>query len=259
MSNPSSPPPPLPIRPRADSSLVDFDPATVFSRFYRSRCETAMIEYIIHQDVRKKFVAAVRSDFIAMFRTLVSGEGSTAARLHVDRLRTLPSLCELKSHRACFCCLMRMPERVLTCGHTFCDTCVQTFGTPSRSEKYTFMLDSCLLCGESDSSALFSFVPPTAGIRILSLDGGGIRGVIKLAILKKIHSEFLRFRLPFANYFDYVCGTSAGRSFFPRVGCAVETNYRRRSNRSRAVSHAMDAGAMSGQVRKAGGPDLQTP
>ncbi|KAF4311303.1 Patatin/Phospholipase A2-related protein [Botryosphaeria dothidea] len=72
------------------------------------------------------------------------------------------------------------------------------------------MLDSCLLCGESDSSALFSFVPPTAGIRILSLDGGGIRGVIKLAILKKIHSEFLRFRLPFANYFDYVCGTSAG-------------------------------------------------
>ncbi|KAL1629898.1 hypothetical protein SLS56_005168 [Neofusicoccum ribis] len=88
-----------------------------------------------------------------------------------------------------------------------------TFGTPSRSEKYTFSLESCLLCGESDSSALFSFVPPTAGIRILSLDGGGIRGVIELAILRKVHNEFSSLRLPFADYFDYVCGTSAGRSF----------------------------------------------
>lgn len=172
-----------------------------------------MIEYTIHREVQKKFVACVKDEFISMFRALVSDEGTTAASLHRDTLKTHhTSLAELKSHRACLCCLMRSPEKVLGCGHALCDVCIQTFGIPSISEKYTFSMQSCPLCGIADNDAVFTFIPPSAGIRVLSLDGGGVRGVVELAILKEIHQKFAHLHLDLPDYFDYVCGTSAGKS-----------------------------------------------
>ncbi|KAL9078313.1 MAG: hypothetical protein Q9157_002776 [Trypethelium eluteriae] len=56
----------------------------------------------------------------------------------------------------------------------------------------------------------FQFVPPTAGARILSLDGGGIRGVVPLVYLRKIEEHISGFGAPIQDYFDLVCGTSAG-------------------------------------------------
>lgn len=52
-------------------------------------------------------------------------------------------------------------------------------------------------------------VPGQKGLRILSLDGGGTRGVLSIAFLKEI---FLRANCPFKPYqmFDMICGTSTG-------------------------------------------------
>src|SRR5687767_9650423 len=51
--------------------------------------------------------------------------------------------------------------------------------------------------------------------RLLSLDGGGIRGIVALGILEKLEDTLRRetgrdtdFRL--AHYFDYIAGTSTG-------------------------------------------------
>jgi uncharacterized protein len=47
--------------------------------------------------------------------------------------------------------------------------------------------------------------------RMLSLDGGGIRGLITLGILKKIEELVAdRTRLKLCEYFDYIAGTSTG-------------------------------------------------
>jgi predicted patatin/cPLA2 family phospholipase len=49
--------------------------------------------------------------------------------------------------------------------------------------------------------------PPTDGnmITILSIDGGGVRGIISAAIL-----EFLEENVSIADYFDIIAGTSTG-------------------------------------------------
>src|SRR3974377_325201 len=47
--------------------------------------------------------------------------------------------------------------------------------------------------------------------RLLALDGGGIRGLITLGILKKIEELVAdRTRLKLCDYFDYIAGTSTG-------------------------------------------------
>lgn len=174
-----------------------------------------MIEYSIFPEVRGKFTNRVKSEFESMFHKLMFGEGTMAASLHWKTLKALqPALNELKSHRSCLCCLMRTPEKVLGCKHALCDVCIQTFGTPSISEKSTFILQSCPFCGAIDEDAVFNFIPPTAGIRILSLDGGGVRGIVGLTILKELHAEFSHLLLPLSHYFDYICGTSAGKPYY---------------------------------------------
>ena len=59
------------------------------------------------------------------------------------------------------------------------------------------------------------FEDPERPHRILSLDGGGIRGVITLGILAEIERQLARLtsapgRFRLSRYFDYIGGTSTG-------------------------------------------------
>jgi len=51
--------------------------------------------------------------------------------------------------------------------------------------------------------------PPTAGYRALSLDGGGVRGIVELAILRHL-VEKLDLGVEAHQLFDFFAGTSAG-------------------------------------------------
>lgn len=73
------------------------------------------------------------------------------------------------------------------------------------------MLEECLLCGEHIDKRYMMMTPPTAAARVLSIDGGGIRGIIPLAILRQIVHDLREFGLPLADFFDLACGTSAGK------------------------------------------------
>ena len=51
--------------------------------------------------------------------------------------------------------------------------------------------------------------PEDRHLRILSIDGGGIKGIFPAAILAELEQECLDGE-PIGDYFDYICGTSTG-------------------------------------------------
>lgn len=72
------------------------------------------------------------------------------------------------------------------------------------------------LCGPSLAN-MESTTPPESvnrPLRLLSLDGGGIRGISELVILEEIMhrvGRVLKVETPLpADYFDMICGTSTG-------------------------------------------------
>lgn len=58
----------------------------------------------------------------------------------------------------------------------------------------------------------FRFVPPTAGIRMLSIDGGGVRGVIPLVFLQQLDRTLAPLGCAIKDHFDFVCGTLASKN-----------------------------------------------
>lgn len=134
---------------------------------------------------------------------------------HTEMLKSLwPHLSEVKSFQSCLCCLSIRPEKVFQCGHAICNVCVRRFGQRSTLSRHSFQLPNCILCGrlQSFDKATFDLVPPSAGIRVLSIDGGGVRGVIPLVHLDHLDQELRFLGSPVRELFDYVCGTSAGES-----------------------------------------------
>ncbi len=51
--------------------------------------------------------------------------------------------------------------------------------------------------------------PEDRDLRILSIDGGGIKGIFPAAILAELEQQHLNGE-PIGDYFDYICGTSTG-------------------------------------------------
>lgn len=70
-------------------------------------------------------------------------------------------------------------------------------------------INDCPLCG-SAASFCIRFKPPSAGINVLSIDGGGIRAIIPLSILKILQAKT---GLPIAiqEFFQFHMGTSSGK------------------------------------------------
>jgi hypothetical protein len=90
-----------------------------------------------------------------------------------------------------------------------CDNCIKIFGSKSSIDSYTYSLSECLFCSQAHSRP-YRFIPPTAGIRLLSLDGGGIRGIITLTVLAQLEKELSYLQCPIWDCFDSVVGTSSG-------------------------------------------------
>ncbi|KAF1840101.1 FabD/lysophospholipase-like protein [Cucurbitaria berberidis CBS 394.84] len=177
---------------------------------YPPNAHTAISSHTAHEDIQLKFLSATLHEFHDVFTLYNSGK-SSASEVHRQILSTHhPHLANLKSHRSCFCCLLRMPEKVLACGHALCDPCIKIFGRRSHSEKNTYDISECVLCGVSYQNSTFRFVPPTAGIRVLSLDGGGVRGVVPLMFLEHLDNSLAPLGCSVKDHFDFVCGTSAG-------------------------------------------------
>ncbi|CAF9908088.1 MAG: hypothetical protein GOMPHAMPRED_006066 [Gomphillus americanus] len=96
----------------------------------------------------------------------------------------------------------------MTCGHSICDTCLQIFGSELPQLEHHFTIQYCQLCN-TKTFICAKLRPPTAGIRMLTIDGGGICGVIPLQFLSVLQ-DFLGSDLQVQDLFDAAFGTSSG-------------------------------------------------
>lgn len=110
-----------------------------------------------------------------------------------DKTYTTPS------YRACLGCILNLPTEQLKCGHLLCSKCCKELEP----------VDSFITCPFCKSKVMWNNpeLPEGAGYRILSLDGGGIRGISTAMILSQIE-EYLG--LPISSLFDLVIGSGSG-------------------------------------------------
>ncbi|KAM0796183.1 acyl transferase/acyl hydrolase/lysophospholipase [Usnea florida] len=108
----------------------------------------------------------------------------------------------------CLCCLMEVAETCLPCGHVLCAKCVENFGS---AEELKIQIDNCPLHEHLPwtTAPTLYLKPPAAGLRVLTLDGGGIRGITQLVILQQLERQ-LGGAIPIQSFFDLVVGTSIG-------------------------------------------------
>jgi hypothetical protein len=96
-------------------------------------------------------------------------------RQHLARLRNFFSKTRLDTtifHTTCLCCLHDPPEHKLPCSHLICTPCARDFG--QVNDDHVLTIDICPLHESHDWNSpqqLTRLQPPSAGLRILSLDG----------------------------------------------------------------------------------------
>jgi len=119
----------------------------------------------------------------------------------------------IKTNKTCLGCLQEIPDHVLTCGHSYYPRCVQELGDVSQHFECAWNVQ-CWLCWEEKgrNSHLVQLKPRCSGVRILALDGGGIRGIVELSVLKALHGAVGLDPLPLKALFDLIVGTSTGKS-----------------------------------------------
>ena len=85
---------------------------------------------------------------------------------------SLSSAFTIKSNLTCLCCVRRIPENILPCGHLLCKACVQAHAL--NIGQGLFHMNFCPLHRKETAwpkPALIRFKPDEAGVRVLCLDG----------------------------------------------------------------------------------------
>ncbi|KAK1657663.1 hypothetical protein BDP55DRAFT_734742 [Colletotrichum godetiae] len=111
------------------------------------------------------------------------------------------------SDRDCLVCLARAPEYPLSCGHAICAVDVRRM-----TECGLLPINACPLCARPVREFKYKGRPKTKGVNVLSIDGGGIRGIIPLQILRLVEQKLSSYLpdYPVQNHFDLAVGTSSG-------------------------------------------------
>jgi hypothetical protein len=185
------------------SRITVFDPAWVFHEIYRQPCSDALQHFDISLNLT--FCSDVASDFVSCVESL-GAESSSKIRQLFLKQRWARWSC-MSSNNTCLSCLERPPEHPLVCGHSLCDSCVLRYAIACMGTEDSFYLDSCILC-QAEIQVTVRIKPPSAGVRILTVDGGGTRGAIpleSLCLLQELLGDF-----PIQDCFDLSVGTSTG-------------------------------------------------
>lgn len=152
---------------------------------------------------------AIRGDFANQFDHISPVHSSRAIRMealirfgHRWPTLTLPTVCIF--------CLGRWAEHQTHCQHAMCDTCVTIFGERTGGVEYHRDLTQCPLC-QSVLRLTVRQLPPTKGPVVMALDGGGIRGMVTVGLLRALEAR-LAGAVSLAEIADLTACTSVGKS-----------------------------------------------
>ena len=155
------------------------------------------------------FIKLLEHEFERQFHRFTESSGTSVTVLHQETLAGFKEdWCYMYSEKTCFVCMMDRPQHHLNCGHLICDKCVERVGVEVDG---TIGIHRCALCDRDTSGFRLRKPPPTATARILSIDGGGVRGVIPLVFLRALEGA-IGLQHPVQENFDLIVGTSSGRS-----------------------------------------------
>ena len=189
----------------------EFDPISVYESLYKEHCLIAFEKFFVSLPFSQDLCTRIEEIMELLFPA-IDLDFESSAQLHRNNLRSFSMHWnQIESHRTCLFCLRRKPEYILTCEHAICDFCVMKFGHPVNGKDSHFEVRACILCF-TKGKLITKLKPPTAGARILSIDGGGVRGVVPLEFLGLLQS-LLEPELSVQDLFDQAFGTSSGTSF----------------------------------------------
>jgi hypothetical protein len=128
----------------------------------------------------------------------------------------------------CVGCFFVVWDDILPCGHGLCTHCTHNLSL-EWERTATIQLKRCPVClVDFDTSFRIRPRPFTARPRVLALDGGGVKGIVELEMLRQIHMA-TACELPITELFDMVVGTSIGKSTSAQPQPKANL-YRRRSD-----------------------------
>jgi hypothetical protein len=195
----------------ADNATVSFPMPWLYEQLFEKLVLWAVQEQPWGPSERCQFLEKLKDQLVDNYAKIMSQSPEDARLFHKKTLRRFRSEFEkLRSNSVCLSCLLNIPETVLPCGHALCETCIRLWAPPDPETCYHYTLTSCPLCGSTKDRTV-RLLPPTAGIRLLSLDGGGIKGIVPIIILSGIAKTLEPLGVPLRDHFDFVCGTSAGK------------------------------------------------
>ncbi|KAI3529558.1 hypothetical protein CABS02_14791 [Colletotrichum abscissum] len=158
---------------------------TVFREMY-SDALTKAVSYqrLMPTADAKALVTSVVKTTIGQLRH-ADPEGRRKSRTHFLH-RHSASVAGSRSSRLCLVCFVQPPEVFLPCECALCDTCYRGYGSITMSGT-VITFDRCILCAMAFvSGCAVRLRPPTAGCRVLALDGGGVKGIVQLRILQML-------------------------------------------------------------------------
>ncbi|KAI2975064.1 hypothetical protein CBS147324_3249 [Aspergillus niger] len=150
---------------------------------------------------------AIRSYFAEQFSRISLVHTSRAIRQD-ELIRFGRRWSALTLPTACVVCLGRWAEHQTSCRHGICDTCVTMFGQRTRGVEYHRDLAQCPLC-QGALQLTVRQLPPTKRPVVLALDGGGIRGMVTLGLLRALEQR-LAGAITLPEIPDLTVGTSVG-------------------------------------------------
>ncbi|KAI0871339.1 hypothetical protein GGS24DRAFT_492309 [Hypoxylon argillaceum] len=182
---------------------------------YQSNFSVASFQPVWEQLIRASLVQVQSASAQLAHEFQDRSELDIAALLHQERLNelysnNLGSALSFVSYSSCLCCLRELPECALPCGHVLCLPCIEIYG--HRTSRTTIEINRCPIhVRDVIASPPWVIVtkPRYAGARTLCLDGGGVRGIVQLHVLRELE-KILGPDLPIQLFFDLIVGTDFG-------------------------------------------------
>ncbi|EAS29982.3 uncharacterized protein CIMG_08728 [Coccidioides immitis RS] len=185
-----------------------FCPRALFRSLYRKPVYTALQHVYNTPSFAKSQCQMIEDDLVSLFE-IMAASGESSSQLHRYNIgHNARSWKALKLEFTCTWCLRQCKQHPVPCGHLICDNCVQRYGEQLIGSDVEYFIKDCIACREP-ACLKVKIKPATAGVRVVSIDGGGVRGIIPLESLASIQAP-LGQDLPLASLVDFMIGTSSG-------------------------------------------------